>query len=157
MTMCCNLLVFPLHNSSAENLRAQTVHVYAPSDQSPFFYQKDAGACGDMRFITIQTWRLETIQQAQWMHLPECFLPLSLSLKHRFDVLTTAHLTHYSKCQLCKWSTACLSSHIRWVIALWQAYLFWCSLPTSMVYPSDQYDLADRLKSSSYNFHILQL
>lgn len=81
----------------------------------------------------------------------------SLSLKHRFDVLTTAHLTHYSKCQLCKWSTACLSSHIRWVIALWQAYLFWCSLPTSMVYPSDQYDLADRLKSSSYNFHILQL
>lgn len=38
--MRCNLLVFPLPNSAAENLRAQSVHVYAPSDQSPFFNQK---------------------------------------------------------------------------------------------------------------------
>lgn len=122
-----------------------------------FQSKKDAGACGDMRFITIQTWRLETIQQAQWMHPPERFLSLSLSLKHRFDALRTAHLTHYSKCQLCKWSTVCLSSHISWVIALWQAYLFSCSLHTSMAYPFDQYDRAGRFKSFSYNIRILQL
>lgn len=56
--------------------------------------------------------------------------------KRRFAALSTAHLTRYSKCQLCKWSTVCLSSHISWVIALWQAYLFWCSLHTSIAYPA---------------------
>lgn len=54
--------------------------------------------------------------------------------RHRFGALGAARLTHYSKCQVCKWSALSLSSHITWVIALWQSYLFWCSIHTSIAF-----------------------
>lgn len=54
--------------------------------------------------------------------------------RHRFGALDTARLNHYSKCQLCKWSAVCLSSHIIWVIALWRPYLFWSSIHTLIAY-----------------------
>lgn len=50
--------------------------------------------------------------------------------KHRFNAPGCARLSHYSKCQLCKWSTARFSSHISCVIAL--MYLFWCGIHASI-------------------------
>lgn len=153
--MCCNYSAPPLPNSTAESFGVEIVHVNASSDQS---HSTGVVHSNKMQvhvvtwFITIQTLRLEAIQQTQWKHFPAQYVlsvdAFSLSLavcilyspskvdKHRFDALGAAHLTHYSKCQLCKWSTVCLSSHISWVIALWQPYLFWCSIHTSIAYPA---------------------
>lgn len=152
--MCCNYSAPPLPNRTTESLGVEIVRVYASSDQSRSTgivhsnkMQVHVVTCDS---FTIQTLRLETIQQTQWKHFPEQYVlsvdafSLSPALcilhspskvdKHRFDALGAAHLAHYSKCQLCKWSTVCLSSHISWVIALWQPYLFWCSIHTSIAY-----------------------
>lgn len=100
---------------------------------------------------------LEMIQQAQWEHFSaqsvlSCRYLVSLALffylalhayctlskvnRHRFGALGATHFTHYSKCQLCKWSAVSLSSHIIWIIALWQPYLFWCSIQILRVLPA---------------------
>ncbi len=77
------------------------------------------------------------LQMPSLLFLSACILysPAKVN-RRRFGALGAARLTHYSKCQLCKWSAVCLSSHIIWVIALWQPYLFWCSIHTSIAIPA---------------------
>lgn len=123
--------------------RNPQMQMHKTSTAPPLFRKNNTQVHGGT-FITIPTLIWERTPQVQWKHFrrpfslygpPSACISCSASYidKHRFVAPGCVPLSHYSKCQLCKWSTVRLSSHISCVIAL--VYLFWCGIHAWTLWP----------------------